>query len=244
MACPDNAYIPRVSNAGEVGNDVQVMHNGITVLLGSYYGEGPVQLLRKNRGVHEPQEERVFQHVLKTLAPGSVMLELGAYWGFYSMWFCKEVPHARVYLVEPEEQNLEFGRKNFALNAFTGTFIHALVGSHSATAPDGLRTLCVDDLIAEEGLDKIAILHSDIQGAELHMLEGAQRVLPRIDWLFISTHSDPIHHDCADFLVARGFEAVASVTPTESYSMDGILVCRGAHAKPIPPISLSRRPAR
>jgi hypothetical protein len=38
-----------------------------------------------NRGVHEPLEEFVFQEVLKRLPEACAMIELGAYWGHYSM---------------------------------------------------------------------------------------------------------------------------------------------------------------
>ena len=39
------------------------MHNGLKIHLGSYYGpEGATQLII-NKGVHEPQEEYVFQEV-------------------------------------------------------------------------------------------------------------------------------------------------------------------------------------
>jgi hypothetical protein len=245
MACPDNEFIPRVAQAGQVIDGVQIMHNGIKVRTGSYYGEESIQLLQKNRGVHEPQEERVFQEVLKQIRPGAVMMELGAYWSFYSMWFCSAVAGARAFLVEPSAENLAFGKENFALNGLRGDFIHGWVGAASGVAPDGVPAVCVDDLVVKHGLQEIAVLHSDIQGAELDMLKGSEKILGRqnVSYTFISTHSDEGHAACDKFLQTRGYILVASVTPAESYSIDGILVHQAPHTPALPPIPLSRWPA-
>jgi len=244
LACPDNAYIKRVPEAGQVQGEFQVMHNGVKVLLGSYYGKDSVKLIRKNRGVHEPQEERIFQEVLPLLAPGGVMIELGAYWGYYSLWFCKEVPRAQAYLVEPIRENLELGKRNFAANALgEAHFTHAWVGDKSGTADDGTRIICVDDFVAEQQLERVTILHSDIQGFEMQMLKGSQQTIKagKISFCFISTHSVEMHNQCDALLREYGFEILASISPPESYSVDGILVGRWPSAPAIRPLMISRR---
>lgn len=73
----DNAHIPRVENSGQVIDGELIMHNGLRVGELSYDGEGPRSLMVANQGVHEPQEERVFQEILKELQSGATMLELG-----------------------------------------------------------------------------------------------------------------------------------------------------------------------
>jgi hypothetical protein len=89
-------------------------------------------------------------------------------------------------------------------------------------------------------------LHSDIQGFEVEMLQGSEKTLQRngIDWFFISTHNEDLHRGCEEFLQKRGISIVASVSPAESYSVDGILVGRAAHVPPLAPLELSRRKAR
>lgn len=239
----DNAFIPRVPEAGRLVDGFQIMHNGLRVLAGSYYGDGPITLLRKNKGVHEPQEERAFQEVLKAIKPGGVILELGAYWAFYSMWFCKEVPHARAFMVEPLKENLRFGERNFAANGFTGHFTQAYVGAKTSLADDGIKVICVDGFLEEHGIERLAILHCDIQGFELEMLHGAGHAIEqrRIDWLFISTHSDELHRECEAFLSQRGFVTLASVPMSESFSVDGVLVMRAQETSAIPALTISRR---
>ena len=63
--CPDNKYIKRVNNAGNIINGNLVMHNGILVDPLSYYQFPLLEMLIKNKGVHEPQEELIFSEVLK-----------------------------------------------------------------------------------------------------------------------------------------------------------------------------------
>lgn len=243
---PDNDFIPRVPDAGLVAGRYQIMHNGLKIVAGSYYGDGPIRLLQKNRGVHEPQEERVFQEVLKAIRPGEIILELGAYWSFYSMWFCKEVPQARPFMVEPVAANIEFGRQNFAANGYDGHFVHAFVGAASGVAEDGTKIICVDDLAAELAIGHIAILHADIQGFELDMLQGCGRMFRehRIDWCFISTHSEDLHAACERHLSEQGFVIIASSSLAESFSWDGLLVARASRVASIPPIHLSKRGGR
>ena len=90
LLSPDNEKIHRVANAGKVMKDTQVMHNGIKIHVGSYYGNANTVLLYKHKDVHEPQEERIFNEVIGFLPPEAVMLELGAFWVFYSMVLEKE----------------------------------------------------------------------------------------------------------------------------------------------------------
>jgi len=244
VACPDNAFIPRAARAGRIEGSIQIMHNGLKVRVGSYYGRGAVGLLKKNQGVHEPQEERVFQEVLKQIPSGGVIVELGAYWGFYSMWFCSQVRGGKAYLVEPKADNLARGKENFQLNGLSGHFVNAWVGARSGAAPDGGKMICMDDFVAEQKLGQLSLLHSDIQGAELDMLHGGAEILNghKVSYTFISTHGEELHAACDQFLQDKGYLLLASVRPAESYSIDGILVHRAPHAPALPPIKLSRKP--
>jgi hypothetical protein len=243
-SCPDYALISPAQDAGKILDGCQIMHNGLKVLVGSYYGEEASILFSRTKGVHEPQEERVFGEILKLINPKGVILELGAYWGFYSMWFCGEVPEARAYLVEPLPANLDFGKRNFALNGFKGDFTQAYVGRKAGVSPDGTKVIGVDEFMQEKGLEKLSILHCDIQGFELEMLAGAENAIQggKIDYYFISTHSAELHAACEAFLKERGKKILASVNLAESYSMDGILVCADPTAPALKPIHLSRKP--
>jgi hypothetical protein len=240
VAAPDNAHIPRVPDAGKLVNGHQVMHNGLRIMPKSYYGLPIQMMLQVNRGVHEPQEERVFAEVLPHVRPGSVMIELGAYWGFYSMWFLREVKDGATYLVEPTDSGLASGRENFALNGLTGTFIQAYVGDAVGTHEDGTPVVTVDGLVAERGLDRVAILHADVQGAEVEMFRGASATLAagKVDYVFVSTHSAELHKACREILVGYGFTILAAADLEETYSFDGLLVGRAVHLSEPGPVAI------
>jgi hypothetical protein len=231
IACPDNQHIARVRDAGKVIGDYVVMHNGIKVGRLSYYGAGILNMLIENRGVHEPQEERAFEAVLPHLPARSTMLELGAYWAYYSLWFSSVVEDARCFLVEPVRENLRCGESNFRINNAKGNFTQAFVGSADRTDRDGTRFVAVDPFCERNGIERLAILHADIQGSEADMLRGAEQMLgrKRIDWIFISTHSNKLHHDCVDTLNSYGYTIMASADLDETYSVDGLIVAK-AHA--------------
>ena len=78
------------------------------------------------------------------------------------------------------------GMDNFARNGFQGEFIQAFVGAGKFE---------IDDFFRSRKIRKLDILHSDIQGFEVEMLDGARNVLTRrrANYIFISTHSQPIH---------------------------------------------------
>ena len=231
ISCGDNEYIPRVENAGTIENGKQIMHNGIRVNLGSYYGPEISRVLSKNNGVHEPQEERVFQEILKEIGPSSTMIELGSFWSFYSMWFNKEVEDAKNYLVEPSKFNIRSGINNFKLNGMIGDFTNAFVSDVSTSENDPVPTTCIDDLVASKNINHIDILHSDIQGFEYDMLLGATETFNqnKVSYIFISTHSNEVHVRCLAFLRDRDFFIISNCDLDNTYSEDGLIVAHGPH---------------
>lgn len=227
MASPEYPYIRKHPDAGRIIGRLLVMHDGSRVLPTCYLGWANSVMLQGTRGVHEPEEERVFQDVLQTLPAGATMLELGAYWAFYSLWFQGVVPDARSYLVEPELSHINYGKKNFRINKRKGVFTHALVGAKPGIHGDR-RVISVDSFLEEHGIEMLDILHADIQGFELDMLRGASKAVEagRIRWAFISTHSESLHRDCREFLLRRGFAVVADAAQGQIAGPDGVLVMR------------------
>ena len=246
VACRDTDGLPKVAGAGDVTDGVQLMHNGVKVVEGGYYGEWMTEVIRRLRGHHEPQEEVAFHAVVERLAatagPAPVMLELGAFWAYYSLWFKQRIPEGRAYLVEPDPAYLDVGRRNFALNGFEGTFHQAAVGRDAApsqpfecesdgqTRPvpvEGLRSL-----LRRFHLDHVDLLFSDIQGFEWPLLDGARDDLAAgaVRFLVVSTHhhvisGDPLTHQrCLDLLRELGAHVLLEHTVAESYSGDGLIV--------------------
>lgn len=228
---PLNLLIARVPEAGFVdGDGCVILHNGNRVPLKgpfAYYGDFS-DLLVINRGVHEPLEEFCFQTLLSKLrASAPIMLELGAYWAHYSMWLQKRFPEAVSYMIEPDPANLQCGKNNFDVNGCHGEFIHAFVGA------TGFQ---VDRFLSDRGIARIAILHSDIQGSEMEMLQGAQEALSgkRADYVFISTHSEHLHASVVAQLQQHAYRVeVSSGFDTHTTSYDGFVLASSPTAVPL-----------
>jgi hypothetical protein len=217
MSDPNNYFITACPDAGQIKGDYVILHNGLKVLKDSYYGEFS-KILILNKGCHEPAEERMFELILQDIDCNSTMIELGSYWAFYTMWFNKKIMFAKNYCIEPDETNLNAGKENCRINNVTADFTQAFIGKNNLN-------LC--DFIKEKGISYIDLLHSDIQGFELEMLEDITELLllNRIKYLFISTHSDTIHYSCIDLLQKSNYIIIASSDfETETFCYDGIIV--------------------
>jgi FkbM family methyltransferase len=249
VAVRDTDAIPKVPDAGQVierdGIPVQVMHNGIVVREGCYYGAWMTEIIRQLRGHHEPQEELAFHTVIERLAsdtPEPTMVELGSFWAYYSLWTKRAIPAARLILVEPDAANLEVGRQNLELNGVEASAIlHAAIGSvHDVTVTlpwesDGrwhkTRQISIDGLMSERRLERIDLLLCDVQGAEVAALRGASRALAerRVRFLVISTHhhqitGDPLTHQrCLQLMRDVGVHIIAEHSASESCSGDGLI---------------------
>jgi len=216
---PLNLFVRRTANAGFTDGPLVYLHNGLKVPISganSYYGDFS-SIFVINRGVHEPLEEFIFQEVLDLMPRAPVMLELGAYWGHYSMWLKHCRPDADVHLVEPDPNNLRVGIENFDLNGLSGTFYEARVGN------DGFK---VDDHLRESSIPKLDILHADIQGYEVQMLQACKESLGqcRIDYVFVSTHSEEYHSDSIALLAASNYRIeVESDFEDGTTSFDGFV---------------------
>jgi hypothetical protein len=226
---PLNLLIPRHHLAGIVEGGFVHLHNGNRVpISGPYaYYDNFSYILVINRGVHEPLEEYVFQNLLNVLSEKPSMLELGAYWGHYSMWLKKKYPEATVSLVEPGEVNIQAGQYNFHQNKFEGEFIQAFVGTGHFE---------VDRFFKARKLSKLDVLHSDIQGYEMEMLEGGTDTLRNhlIDYIFISTHSQDLHENVIKKLESFGYRIEVSADfDRETTSYDGFVFASSPSVKAV-----------
>jgi hypothetical protein len=221
-----NERIIRHAEAGRIIGRHFVMHNGLRIDPLSYYSKPILQLLVDNRAVHEPEEEYFFSQIIGSLPKSAVMLELGCYWAFYSMWFMQIVSNGTCFLVEPDSGYMRCGVGNFFINGLSGDFHRAYVSNSPGTHSDGTDVIAVDSYMALKGLEYIDILHSDIQGAELEMLRGATLAFSeaRVSYAFISTHSNDLHDQCEGWLRSKGYAIIRSTNLTNTSSYDGLII--------------------
>ena len=262
LSCRDSDAIPKVAAAGAVlerhDGPVQVMHEGTLVHADGYCGAWMTEIIRRLRGHHEPQEELIFHHLLPYARPGSLIVELGAWWAYYTAWYLGAVPGAAAVCVEPDPANLELGRANLALNGRTAEFVHAALGgeyrpqiefhrAHGGTIT--VESLDMPALATRLRGRPVEMLHMDMQGFELGFLRSLRRCGTSVRFVMVSTHHESIsgsattHADCLAELRGQGAVILAEHDVLESYSGDGLIAasfCRDDAAIPLPPLSRHR----
>jgi len=240
VSCRDTDPIPKVAAAGDVieqgGRRVQVMHEGTRVVADGYYSSWMTDIIRGLDGHHEPQEELLFHHLLRHVRPGSLMVELGCYWAYYTNWYLGAVPGSTAICVEPDATRLEVGRQNLALNGRTARCIRASVGgvpkAAGADADGDAECIDMNGLLTLTEGRSIEVLHMDIQGAEAPFLRSMRPAVAagRVRFVVVSTHhvsisgSPTTHEDCLATLHALGATVFVEHDVFESFSGDGLIV--------------------
>jgi FkbM family methyltransferase len=250
-SCHDCDDLPKVDNAGQVmtyegGRSVQVMHNGVVVEAGGYFGDWMSEIIRCLRGHHEPQEELAFARVLARLTAEGVQrptaIELGSFWAYYSLWFLHEFPDGRVVAMEPDPLNLDVGRRNFELNGRNGTFLQGVIGPRPGdlttftSETDGrvhpVQQYDLAGLMAAGEFDRVDLLLCDIQGGEQFFFHQAMDLLRSgaVRFAVVSTHhhtisGDPLtHQKLLQLFQEMGAHVIVEHTVGESFSGDGLIV--------------------
>ena len=247
VSCRDADPIEKHPEAGRIieQNDrsIQIMHNGLKVELGGYHGRWMAEIISQLKGHHEPQEELLFNAVLKAVRPDGLFVELGAFWSYYSMWFLKEFPAGRALCIEPDPVHVEIGKRNMALNGLSdrALFHQAWIGESEEAEVEHLGESSRQPLrlpqISMFGISLLAggpieILHCDAQGAETGLLRSMAAIGDdlQVRFVFISTHhhyisgSRETHADCLTLLREMGFVILADYDVGESFSGDGLIV--------------------
>ena len=248
ISCRDADILPKVEGAGQVFESphgpVQRMHNGVDVPHLGYFGDWMAEIIEALDGHHEPQEELAFARILERIdRPDPVIVELGCFWAYYSTWFLRSFPDGTAVACEPDPEHLEVGRQTARINGVDIRFEQAAGGASDDDVLDlpswnhpgtvhrvPVRT--VPTLVEEHGLDRIDVLHLDIQGSELAVLESCRGLVEqeRIRFVVVSTHhhtisGDPLTHQrCLDLVRSLGGHVIAEHTVLESFSGDGLLV--------------------
>lgn len=123
--------------------------------------------------------------------------------------------------------NLAAGKNNFERNGFAGEFIGAMVAKGQFE---------IDRFFATRNFPHLDILHADIQGFEVQMLDAACATLAdkKIDYLFISTHSQLLHDQVVETLAGHGYRVeVSSDFDNDTTSFDGLVFASSPNTKPI-----------
>lgn len=235
--CRETDTIPKVENAGQVitidGENCIVMHNGVLVYEGSYHGQWMTDTIKNLSGHHEPQEEKLFHEVLKYISPNSLMIECGSFWAYYSLWFHKQIQGSKNILIEPIPLKFELSKANFELNGFDGTFVNGFIGEvykeNSIFTDWDMRTynltkFSIDSLVEKFQIERIHLLHADIQECEHSLITGSEKSLENqiIDFIFLATHQS--NKPYIKMLENKKYKIINHFETFQSYADDGLIL--------------------
>ena len=173
-------------------------------------------------GSYEFEKQNALRRELK---PGSVVYDIGANVGFYSLLASAIVGETgHVYSFEPSSVNLQDLKKHIRLNGVKNcTIIEAAVSSvdgqasfdssghrsmgHLAESGGvAVRTVTLDRLFQAGELRPPNVLKIDIEGAERDCLLGAAGVIQKFrPVIFLATHGNDAHSSCIEFLRKMGY---------------------------------------
>ena len=174
-------------------------------------------------GVYEYEKQRLFADAVKL---GQVVYDVGANVGFYTLLASRLVgPTGKVVAFEPLPRNLAFLRRHVEMNDRHGnvTVVAAAVSDRAGTArfdpgpmPEmgrlssagtvEVRTVALDQWIAEQGAPAPGFIKIDVEGAEASVLRGARALLTGVrPDVLVATHGDAEHEDCRGILQDLGY---------------------------------------
>lgn len=173
-------------------------------------------------GSYEYRKRLVFE---KLVTEGSIVFDIGAHVGFYTLLAAVLVgDRGRVFAFEPLPRNLLYLRKHLRLNRIKNVIvIEAAVldwgrmvffnegqsSSMAHVASQGkvrVKAVSLDELLAKGELPTPTHIKIDVEGSEMQVLLGAKLLLTSSHpYVFLTTHGEDIHRQCCQFLIELGY---------------------------------------
>jgi FkbM family methyltransferase len=184
------------------------------------------------------------KYAWKFAEPPKVIVDAGAYIGLSAVYFAIRYPDAVIIAIEPGADNFELLAKNTAGfpnirlvraalwtdsgeislsdpgEGAWGLRVAAPGSPGHAPVEDLVRAVTVDEIRAEQGLDKIDLLKMDIEGTERELFAAAESWLPAVRAIHIELH-DRVKDGCS----AAFFTAVSEFR-VERHRGETVLVTR------------------
>lgn len=147
-------------------------------------------------------EEKHFKQMLEEINSSEPsMIEIGAYWAYWTILFKKKFKNNKTVIIEPDEKHLDEGLHNLKENNMSSIYYkNTVLKNHLETQVpfDQNKAKDIDILeVINKHFNHIDILHSDAQGIEYELLIRLKDLIKtnKIKNLFLLTHSPKIHSD-------------------------------------------------
>jgi FkbM family methyltransferase len=171
------------------------------------------------RRTHEPHVTRVIRALLQ---PGTVMIDIGANIGYYTLLAASRIGSTgKIIAFEPNVANCTLLHKSLQANNFKNVALHnvavaeaegvvslhisdsngSIVPDHLLAHPYQVRTVILDHVLGDE--PRIDLIKMDIEGAEGRALQGMHGVIQRCTPIIVTE------------LHPAALQAVSHITPEE-----------------------------
>jgi len=185
-----------------------------------------------------------------------LMIEIGCFWAIWSLLFKKRYRNGKNILIELGKRQLAVGKFNFEINNFDcssyhgGFFINESLTFKNRAHDieyDALENIDLqkfiqetaetdnlvgpeldfDEIYQKEKIDVIDIIHADIQGSELSLLNGINHLLnsKKVKSLVICTHSKHIHDETVR-LLSKNFDIKINIPWPSDIGGDGYIYAK------------------
>ena len=174
-------------------------------------------------GSYESDKQRLFSQTIK---PNSIVFDIGANAGFYTLLASKLVgTTGKVFSFEPFPRNIRYLKKHLQLNRVTNvTVFEAAVADIAGTSffKEGgtcgtghlssnggieVSVVALDELIANGTLPLPDYIKMDIEGGEVLALQGARKMLAsHHPTIFLATHGQYVHRESCNLLESLGYK--------------------------------------
>jgi FkbM family methyltransferase len=156
-----------------------------------------------------------------------VVLDVGANIGVFSLAAAKRFPGAAIYAFEPNPdaysrlvRNLDVNEAgntrpvNRAVHSICDTIGFSAEGSTtSGVVTDGgsltVQSVTLDEFCSNNEIGRVGLLKIDVEGAEVEVLKGADKILSTTDWLVAECHSAQLASDVEALARTHGLQKVS-----------------------------------
>lgn len=160
-----------------------------------------------------------------------VMIECGSDHAYYSMLWKKILPNSTNVLIEPFDKHMELGKAHFSLNKLDGIFLLRTVGKKWAGAKgvasefEQKDPITFLEIMRENNLTCVHLLHCDIDGCEIDMLKCNEDVFKNklIHNIVVMTHGILLHKEAREIILNHGY-TITKDHPDQNIGWDGMIV--------------------
>jgi FkbM family methyltransferase len=148
----------------------------------------------------DPKEKNLHNILSKNLGPDSVLVDIGANFGFFTLMASKKIIDGRIYAFEPVSETFQYLRDNVNINGLSKKIMikqaaasdrdgHIYItnnkfgGNHLLVKKrhdsESVPTIKLDTFAVQNNIKRINLIKCDVEGAELFVLKGGKKSISK-----------------------------------------------------------------